>query len=69
VSYSSLGRSEEAREALEIYKKSHPECINLEYLEWYLSFLPLKSKSDKDRLRKLYLKAGLGGDILPAKSD
>lgn len=69
VSYSVLGRSEEAREALEIYKKTHPECINLEYLEWYLSFLPLKNKSDKDRLRKLYLKAGLGGDIPPAKTD
>ena len=69
VSYSALGRSEEAREALEIYKKTHPECINLEYLEWYLSWLPLKNKSDKDRLRKLYLKAGLGGDILPANSD
>jgi TolB-like protein/class 3 adenylate cyclase/Tfp pilus assembly protein PilF len=69
MSYSALGRSKEALEELEKYSKTHPEAINLDFIDWYISWLPFKNQSDAGRLRDLILKAGLGGDMPPAKSD
>ena len=69
VAYSLLGRSEEAREHFEKYKKTNAALLTRELLEWYINILPFKNKSYTERLKELFLKAGLGGDNTQTKSN
>ena len=69
VAYNLLGRTEEAREYFEKYKKTPVPLITREALNWYINLLPFKNQSDAEHLKKLCLKAGLGGDMTQSKSN
>ena len=70
MAYSLTGRKEEAQNIIEKFcKKKIPMQLTLESLDGWLKTLPFKNESDRDRLRALFLEAGIVCDISRSKSN
>ncbi len=68
MAYSLSGRKEEAQNIIEKYcKKKIPMQSTLESLDLWIKTLPFKNQFDKDRIRALYIEAGIVCDILKSK--